>query len=186
MRCAAHFLNTYDFLEHDNTERMFVDKLTPELQYLIAARGDVRDANGMYLKDISFDATFYEKQLIGETSVAVGSARSTPVHLAASLGHLYSLKYLVDVHGAAADPVDSHDWSPFTVACYMGQLPVVRYLSERHRANMERVDADGLTPIHIVAMRGHLPILKYLLFRLRHKGDEFYFADQVLKYSRVW
>lgn len=194
LRCAAQFLNTYDFVEHDNTERMFVqpEDLTRELQFLLAARGDVRDANGMLLKNLGYNQTFLLQLATGtgadisggSTSLspaAESSARSSPCHLAASLGHLYALKFLIDVHGIASDAADcdTRGWSPLSLACYQGHLPVLRYLSERHRADMERVDCDGLAPIHLAAMRGHLSLLRYLLFRLRHKGDAFYFTDKV-------
>ena len=181
VRCASHFLNVYEFIARDNTERMFVQELTRTLQFIIAARGDVRDANGMYLKTTGYDGSFVEQ--IANSGVNfqedARSCFSTPVHLAASLGHLYSLKFLVDVHKVDCDTADVNGWSPFTIACYNGHLPVVRYLSERHRADMERVDVDGLSPLHIAAMRGHISVLRYLMFRLKHKGDAHYFADKV-------
>jgi hypothetical protein len=58
VRCAAQFLNSYDFVAHDNTERMFVQELTRGLQFIMAARGDVRDSNGMFLKTLGYSESF--------------------------------------------------------------------------------------------------------------------------------
>ncbi|CAJ0837274.1 5841_t:CDS:2 [Entrophospora sp. SA101] len=88
-------------------------------------------------------------------NVANLSSGLTPLHYAASRGHLDVVRWLVESAGAIVDLEDQ-------TASYNGHIPVVNYLLQKD-ASVSQKDNDGWTSLHNASARGHLHIVKYLV-----------------------
>ncbi|CAG8443303.1 7218_t:CDS:2 [Diversispora eburnea] len=84
---------------------------------------------------------------------ASSSSGLTPLHYAASRGHLEIVKWLIDAAGAI---------TALLKASYNGHHHVVAFLLAK-QANVHQEDNDGWTALHNASARGHLKIVKYLL-----------------------
>ncbi|KAG1461775.1 hypothetical protein G6F56_005654 [Rhizopus delemar] len=86
----------------------------------------------------------------------------TPLHFAASRGHLETVKYLVDDYSATIDAKDREGETALLKAAYNGHFPVVQYLVSKN-ANIHSKDKDGWTALHNACARGYLPVARLLI-----------------------
>jgi hypothetical protein len=89
----------------------------------------------------------------------------TPLHYAASRGHLDIARYLVDECGALVDMEDPSGETALHKAAYKGHAALVRFLCERGGGwqAAEEQDADGWTALHNAASRGWLDVVRILV-----------------------
>ncbi|CAG8467409.1 2995_t:CDS:2 [Acaulospora colombiana] len=97
--------------------------------------------------------------LANETSSSSGF---TPLHYAASRGHLEIVKWLIDAAGAIVDLEDQTGETALMKASYNGHTHVVAFLLQKH-AKFDQKDNDGWTALHNASAQGYLQIVKYLL-----------------------
>lgn len=95
----------------------------------------------------------------------------TPLHVAASAGHLPALAALLR-HGGAIDAKDTDGRSPVHVAAATGRAAALRFLLERSGLPgdadpTDLASSDGLTPFHECAGAGHVAAMRVLLARSR-------------------
>ncbi|CAG8620517.1 6067_t:CDS:2, partial [Ambispora gerdemannii] len=109
-----------------------------------------------------------DPQGVAETSLsflianeANQSSGLTPLHYAASRGHLDIVKYLIDTAGAMIDIEDSTGETALLKASYIGHTHVVAFLLQS-KAKVDQVDNDGWTALHNASSQGHTKIVKYL------------------------
>ncbi|CAG8559215.1 189_t:CDS:2 [Ambispora gerdemannii] len=89
------------------------------------------------------------------------SSGLTPLHYAASRGHLEIVRYLIDTAGAIIDMEDPTGETALLKASYIGHTHVVAFLLQR-KAKVDQVDNDGWTALHNASSQGHIKIVKYL------------------------
>ena len=83
----------------------------------------------------------------------------TPLHKAASKGHLGVVRVLVKADVNAHDKCGD---TPLHKAASEGHLDVVRVLASEFKADVNAHDWDGDTPLHKAAGRGHLDVVRVL------------------------
>ena len=79
---------------------------------------------------------------------SLGGAYITPMHVAASKGHVEILSVLLE-HGADLEGKGAYSHSPLHEATFEGKVEAMRYLLD-HGANVDAQDDDGWTPLHMV------------------------------------
>eukprot|EP00752_Nemacystus_decipiens_P012250 g10858.t1 len=90
-----------------------------------------------------------------------GDGLTTPLHLAASGGHLSMVKTLVRA-GADADVEDENGDTPVHLAVFRGFEQVVEELVAAG-ASVDTIDAEGETPLHTASAHGSLGIVRAIL-----------------------
>ena len=93
----------------------------------------------------------------------------TLLHLAASFGHLATVKHLVEKHKAKVDSMDCCGRTPLMQA--LDSPVIVRYLLNAG-ANANHCDESGMTPL-ILLVKSHVAKKEVLLFLLRAGADPF-------------
>ena len=85
-----------------------------------------------------------------------------PLQLAAYIGELSILKYLVN--SLNCDPTSGNEFygEPIHLAARSGHLDIIKYLVEEKSCQPSALDDEGLTPLHHASSSGHLPTVKYL------------------------
>ena len=83
-----------------------------------------------------------------------GAFRKTPLHKAASAGHVEAIAALLD-NGVLVDETDYSSKTALHMAAIQGKQAAVRTLLTRH-ANPEARDDKGRTPLHYAAERGNV------------------------------
>uniref|UniRef100_UPI004072FD1C Kinesin-like protein KIF18A, DARPin fusion protein n=1 Tax=synthetic construct TaxID=32630 RepID=UPI004072FD1C len=97
---------------------------------------------------------------------ATDASGLTPLHLAATYGHLEIVEVLLK-HGADVNAIDIMGSTPLHLAALIGHLEIVEVLL-KHGADVNAVDTWGDTPLHLAAIMGHLEIVEVLL---KHGAD---------------
>ncbi|XP_030849537.1 ankyrin-3-like [Strongylocentrotus purpuratus] len=85
----------------------------------------------------------------------------TPLHLAASLGHLKTTKCVLS-NGANMDKEDKDGHSALYSAVMNGHLDIVRYFISQG-ATVNQLDQDDLTDIHFAIQEGHTSTIEKLI-----------------------
>ena len=86
----------------------------------------------------------------------------TPLHLAAHLGHLGTVKLLIE-HGADVKRADNKGYTPVHSAASENFQNVVAYLIEKGADPKAPAGDNGVTPLHVAAQKGHLLVKATLL-----------------------
>lgn len=87
---------------------------------------------------------------------------ATPLHAAASNGHLKVMEFLVGQAGAKVNSVDLLGYSPLLAAVSGGHLKAVLYLLGK-KADVNQRTAEGYSVMHIACEGGHFAVVKALL-----------------------
>ena len=90
----------------------------------------------------------------------------TPLHFAASNGHMNIVKYIAE-HLEDKNPSTNDGWTPLHSAAYDGHLEIFKCIAE-HLDDKNPATNDGWTPLHSAAQEGHLEVVKYIA---EHLGD---------------
>lgn len=90
-----------------------------------------------------------------------GDGFTTPLHLAASGGHLSMVRALVRA-GADADVEDENGDTPLHLAVFRGFEQVVEELVTAG-ASVDTIDAEGETPLHTASAHGSLGMVRAIL-----------------------
>ena len=85
----------------------------------------------------------------------------TPLYLAARVGYLEAVQYLVEQAGADINIATHSGWTPLNVCCDKGNDELVLYLIERG-AELDKATNKGCTPLLNAVRNGHFEIVKYL------------------------
>ena len=88
---------------------------------------------------------------------------STPLHYAASNGHIEIIRLLLQ-NGAEVNAKDDSGWTPLHDAAYHGHVDILHLLVE-NGADLEVQDNDGWRALHDAADQGHLPFIQELISR---------------------
>lgn len=88
-----------------------------------------------------------------------------PIQLAAYIGDLSILSYLVS--GLNCDPTSGNKFygQPIHLAARSGHLDIIKYLVEEKSCKPSALDDEGVTPLHHASSGGHLEVVKYLVFK---------------------
>ena len=105
------------------------------------------------------------KQILGKDPlilrrVMVGCFVHTPLHVAASGGHLEFVRELLDNNQALARVLDERRWSALHLAAANGYHEIVEVLVEANANMCLTLDGDGRNPLHLAAMEGHVSVLR--------------------------
>ncbi|XP_052182855.1 ankyrin repeat-containing protein ITN1-like [Diospyros lotus] len=92
--------------------------------------------------------------------VMVGCFVHTPLHVAASRGHLEFVRELLDNNKALARVLDERRWSALHLAADNGYHKIVEVLVEANANMCLTLDGDGRNPLHLAAMEGHVTVLR--------------------------
>ena len=87
----------------------------------------------------------------------------TPLHYAASNGHIDTVKYLVKGKHCSVKSIDKRGWYPLHYASHKRHVEVVRYLCEQEECNPMCTTNTQLTPLHIASSIGQTEVLKFLI-----------------------
>jgi len=104
------------------------------------------------------------RSLVSEDATCVNSVDAdtrTPLHWAASGGHLDVVSYLL-ANGAEVNKADDSGWTPLHGAVSSGHEDVVRELVGAG-ADVERKNGMGLTPLHYAASKSRIEIGRFLI-----------------------
>ncbi|KAG0181013.1 hypothetical protein DFQ29_009547 [Apophysomyces sp. BC1021] len=104
--------------------------------------------------------------LVADPLKAVNEAQSstglTPLHLAASRGHLDVVQCLIEEYEVSVDSRDKEGETALLKAAYEGRFSLVKYLLSKN-ANIHQKDKDGWTALHNACSKGCLPIVRLLV-----------------------
>ena len=92
----------------------------------------------------------------------VSSDGSTPLHLAAKMGHGTIVKMLIE-QGALSYILDENGKASLHYATEKGHREVVKILLENKMSNVNISDENGKTPLHYAAENGHLEVVEILI-----------------------
>ncbi|CAG7848416.1 SubName: Full=Uncharacterized protein {ECO:0000313/EMBL:CCA71703.1} [Serendipita indica DSM 11827] len=151
----------------------------PELPVAVPAPEPPAERDPALLEEIYAAATagdLHLLQTLFQTAVSSGSGGTeafalandattrtglTPLHGAASRGHLDIVQWLVECTGAIVSIEDKEGETSLHKAAQNGHLPVVEFLISAG-ADPNCADHDGWTPAHIACSKGYLDIVRYL------------------------
>ena len=98
------------------------------------------------------------------------SWKETPLHFAASKGHLKICKYIVD-KVEDKNPKNILGRTPLHYAAIIGHLEVFLLIMPKIQ-DKNPYDTNKFTPLHHAAFHGHLPICKYILDNVGDKNPK--------------
>jgi ankyrin repeat protein/energy-coupling factor transporter ATP-binding protein EcfA2 len=93
--------------------------------------------------------------------VDLNTNRHTPVHLAANIGDVLMLDYLLQVMPEVNVCTDGGD-TPLHIASLHGHADVIGFLLKKG-ADCNRTNKHGNTALHLASVRGHINVMKTLL-----------------------
>lgn len=87
---------------------------------------------------------------------------NTPLHYAASNGHLTIVKFLIEDLMCDPNCLTSTKKAPLHLACEKGHIDVVNFLVVTHDCDAQCKDQNEMTPLHFAATGGHLDVVMCL------------------------
>ncbi|MEK9727324.1 MAG: ankyrin repeat domain-containing protein [Candidatus Margulisiibacteriota bacterium] len=87
----------------------------------------------------------------------------TAVNIAATRGHLHTLRFLVNELGADMNVTDKYGSKVLHRAAGHGHLNILEFLKE-HVEDVNATDVYGNTALHLAAANGHLHTLRFLVY----------------------
>ncbi|XP_052182913.1 ankyrin repeat-containing protein ITN1-like isoform X2 [Diospyros lotus] len=100
--------------------------------------------------------------------VMVGCTVHTPLHVAASGGHLEFVRELLNNNEALARVLDKRRWSALHLAAANGYHEIVEVLVKANANMCLTLDGDGRNPLHLAAMEGHVSVLRVFFYNNPH------------------
>eukprot|EP00538_Stauroneis_constricta_P000665 CAMPEP_0119547624 /NCGR_PEP_ID=MMETSP1352-20130426/1689_1 /TAXON_ID=265584 /ORGANISM="Stauroneis constricta, Strain CCMP1120" /LENGTH=562 /DNA_ID=CAMNT_0007592581 /DNA_START=99 /DNA_END=1787 /DNA_ORIENTATION=- len=88
---------------------------------------------------------------------------NTPLHYAASNGHMNAFRYLVESCGADPSIRNADGDSLLHDVAWNGCMDMACYLIETCRVDANAVNNEGHSPLHRASMNGHMDIVRYLV-----------------------
>ncbi|KAJ6662578.1 hypothetical protein lerEdw1_011715 [Lerista edwardsae] len=102
------------------------------------------------------------KKILKESDVnAVNSSNESLLHIAAALGHMEVIDYLIS-KGAKLDIKDKKGRTPLHRAAEKGHVNAVKVLLQAG-ASMYNLDQEGKTPLHLASQNQHTDVLRSIL-----------------------
>jgi ankyrin repeat protein len=95
--------------------------------------------------------------------ISLNDRNDTPLRLAARLGKLRVVEWLVHERHAAVNQADTDGRTPLYIAAQEGHLAVVTWLVSAGGAAVNQTKNNGWTPLLIAALVGHVHIVEVLL-----------------------
>ena len=113
------------------------------------------------------------KQILAEDPlilrrVKMGCFVYTPLHVAASEGHLEFVRELLRNNKELARVLDNRRWSALHLAAANGHDKIVEVLVEANANMCLTPDGDGRNPLHLAAMEGHVSVLRVFFEKNPH------------------
>ncbi|CAL4110590.1 unnamed protein product, partial [Meganyctiphanes norvegica] len=103
-----------------------------------------------------------------DVDIDIGDGKeATPLHLAATCGHLQVLELLIE-HGASVNCTNEHRQTPLHLAVEKGHVAIVEALLKAGAEADVRERKKGRTPLHIGTIHNAIPILKLIMESLKH------------------
>ena len=106
----------------------------------------------------------------------------TPLHLAASDGHLEVCKLIMEKL-TDKNPGTAHEQTPFHWAARSGQLAVCKHMIENFSDKNPATETRGWTPLHWAAEYGHLNVCKLIMGYLVDKNPKDKFETPPLHFA---
>lgn len=108
------------------------------------------------------------KQLLAEDPLALARAvvtcfDETPLHVAAMLGHLELVKFIILQKPDMSAAVDSQRRTSLHLAAANGYVEIVHDLVSVNPNVCLFRDQDGRTPLHLAVMKGHVEVITKLV-----------------------
>jgi ankyrin repeat protein len=100
-----------------------------------------------------------------------GTPQSTPLQIAAHLGHMSVLETLLE-HGANTEAVDNLGRTVLHINVFDGHIRIVKLLL-KYNANVSARTTDGKTAIHFAVLLGRIDIINVLI----HAGSNISVTD---------
>lgn len=162
--------------------------MTRESFIAVSATGDITELRAFYakhkwdaltvfyIKKGSLNASAEESVLTHLTHISemrsfvrvhfrlFDKSRPTPLHEAAHLGHLRTVRFLIEEVGCNLPVLSSFCLtSPLHEACRAGHLGIVRYILRAYPSMINSEELlSGDTPLITAALKGHLPVVKFI------------------------
>ncbi|KAI3985256.1 hypothetical protein MKX01_039501 [Papaver californicum] len=124
-----------------------------EKLYEVSMKGDVKSLRKIFNQDC---------RLRLEDAVLTSFLR-TPLHIAATLGHIKFAKAILDMNRNLTTVRDSQGLTPLHLASAAGETEMVKLLVKANVDACTIQDQDGRTPMHLAAMKDEVSILKVLI-----------------------
>ncbi|KAG8804699.1 hypothetical protein FRC16_003589 [Serendipita sp. 398] len=123
-------------------------------------------AGNLHLLQTLFQAAVSSESGSTEAFVLANDATArtglTPLHGAASRGHVEIVQWLVECTGAMASIEDKEGETSLHKAALNGHLAVIQYLLSSAGVDVHAQDNDGWTALHNACSKGYLDIVRYL------------------------
>ncbi|KAG8829514.1 hypothetical protein FRC17_006486, partial [Serendipita sp. 399] len=120
----------------------------------------------LHLLQTLFQAAVSSESGSTEAFVLANDATSrtglTPLHGAASRGHVEVVQWLIECTGAMASIEDKEGETSLHKAALNGHLGVIQYLLSSAGVEVHAQDNDGWTALHNACSKGYLDIVRYL------------------------
>ncbi|XP_065852734.1 ankyrin repeat-containing protein At5g02620-like [Euphorbia lathyris] len=137
-----------------------------ELKELISKQNQSGET-ALYVAAESGDVDLVKEMIkFSDISLAGVKARNgyDAFHIAAKLGHLETVRVLMEANPELAMTFDSSNTTPLHSAASQGHVEVVKFLLERSSSNLVSIaKSNSKTALHSAARNGHLEILKAIL-----------------------
>ena len=128
---------------------------------------DMEDIDGMTplfvaVRNGQMDIVEYFLQYCNVDCQCWDNCKKTPLHHAASKGHLKIVQLLLE-SGVSANPIDKKGWSPLMAAVNGGHLAVVKEMLNISSVDINQVSFDGMSPLSMAVSLGDYKMTKFLI-----------------------